>query len=63
MSWQFTPELAYIGPGAGFAFLGSFLTLIGGVLLRGLGVCGLAGVLQQGIAVRGASAGTKPVSE
>ena len=28
-----TPELAYIGPGAGFAFLGSFLTLLGGVLL------------------------------
>ncbi|MCU1235945.1 MAG: type phosphodiesterase/nucleotide pyrophosphatase [Candidatus Solibacter sp.] len=28
-----TPELAYIGPGAGFAFLGSFLTLLGGLLL------------------------------
>src|SRR5436190_19088552 len=27
------PSLAYIGPGAGFAFLGSFLTLIGGALL------------------------------
>jgi predicted AlkP superfamily phosphohydrolase/phosphomutase len=27
------PELAYIGPGAGFAFLGSFLTLLGGILL------------------------------
>src|SRR5947209_7659679 len=27
------PQLAYIGPGAGFAFLGSFLTLLGGVLL------------------------------
>src|SRR5215813_3154366 len=33
MSFHFTPELAYIGPGAGFAFLGSFLTLLGGVLL------------------------------
>ena len=30
---HFTPELAYIGPGAGFAFLGSFLTLLGGILL------------------------------
>ena len=30
---HFTPELAYIGPGAGFAFLGSFLTLFGGLLL------------------------------
>jgi predicted AlkP superfamily phosphohydrolase/phosphomutase len=28
-----SPVLAYIGPGAGFAFLGSFLTLIGGLLL------------------------------
>ncbi len=27
------PELAYIGPGAGFAFLGSFLSILGGVLL------------------------------
>ena len=26
-------DLAYIGPGAGFAFLGSFLTLLGGFLL------------------------------
>src|SRR5437764_294298 len=33
MMIHFTPELAYIGPGAGFAFLGSFLTLLGGVLL------------------------------
>ena len=33
MSLPFTPELAYIGPGAGFAFLGSFLTLLGGLLL------------------------------
>jgi predicted AlkP superfamily phosphohydrolase/phosphomutase len=33
MMFQVTPELAYIGPGAGFAFLGSFLTLLGGVLL------------------------------
>ncbi len=33
MTFQITPELAYIGPGAGFAFLGSFLTLLGGVLL------------------------------
>ena len=33
MSIHVTPELAYIGPGAGFAFLGSFLTLLGGVLL------------------------------
>src|SRR5207237_9524637 len=33
MSLHFTPELAYIGPGAGFAFLGSFLTLLGGLLL------------------------------
>jgi predicted AlkP superfamily phosphohydrolase/phosphomutase len=28
-----SPLLAYIGPGAGFAFLGSFLTLLGGLLL------------------------------
>src|SRR5476649_2895437 len=28
-----SPVLAYIGPGAGFAFLGSFLTLLGGLLL------------------------------
>jgi predicted AlkP superfamily phosphohydrolase/phosphomutase len=33
MMIHLTPELAYIGPGAGFAFLGSFLTLLGGVLL------------------------------
>jgi predicted AlkP superfamily phosphohydrolase/phosphomutase len=33
MTLPITPELAYIGPGAGFAFLGSFLTLLGGVLL------------------------------
>lgn len=33
MTIHVTPELAYIGPGAGFAFLGSFLTLLGGVLL------------------------------
>ena len=33
MMVHFAPELAYIGPGAGFAFLGSFLTLLGGVLL------------------------------
>jgi predicted AlkP superfamily phosphohydrolase/phosphomutase len=33
MMVHFTPELAYIGPGAGFAFLGSFLTLLGGLLL------------------------------
>lgn len=33
MMFHVTPELAYIGPGAGFAFLGSFLTLLGGVLL------------------------------
>jgi hypothetical protein len=33
MSLPFTPHLAYIGPGAGFAFLGSFLTLVGGLLL------------------------------
>ena len=26
-------SLAYIGPGAGFAFLGSFLTLLSGVLM------------------------------
>ena len=33
MSLPFAPHLAYIGPGAGFAFLGSFLTLLGGLLL------------------------------
>ena len=33
MSFHVPPELAYIGPGAGFAFLGSFLTLLGGLLL------------------------------
>src|SRR5262252_8431210 len=32
MNLPFSPHLAYIGPGAGFAFLGSFLTLLGGVL-------------------------------
>ena len=32
MSFPFQPELAYIGPGAGFAFLGSFLSILGGVL-------------------------------
>ena len=34
MSLPFTPHLAYIGPRAGFAFLGSFLTLIGGLSSR-----------------------------
>ena len=38
MMIDFTPELAYIGPGAGFAFLGSFLTLLGGLLLGLLSV-------------------------
>ena len=33
MSLPLHPELAYIGPGAGFAFLGSFLSILGGVLL------------------------------
>jgi hypothetical protein len=33
MSLHFAPEFAYIGPGAGFAFLGSFLTRLGGLLL------------------------------
>src|SRR3974390_2959102 len=33
MSLPLQPELAYIGPGAGFAFLGSFLSILGGVLL------------------------------
>jgi hypothetical protein len=33
MSSPFAPHLAYIGPGAGFAFLGSFLTLLGGLFL------------------------------
>src|SRR5947209_616212 len=33
MMLHITPEFAYIGPGAGFAFLGSFLTLLGGLLL------------------------------
>ena len=33
MNLPITPELAYIGPGAGFAFLGSFFTLLGGILL------------------------------
>jgi len=32
-SFPISPVLAYIGPGAGFAFLGSFLTLLGGLLL------------------------------
>ena len=38
MNLHFAPELAYIGPGAGFAFLGSFLTLLGGLLLGILSV-------------------------
>jgi predicted AlkP superfamily phosphohydrolase/phosphomutase len=33
MSLPFTPVLAYIGPGAGFAFVGSFLSLVVGFLL------------------------------
>jgi predicted AlkP superfamily phosphohydrolase/phosphomutase len=33
MMLHVTPVFAYIGPGAGFAFLGSFLTLLGGLLL------------------------------
>ena len=33
MSLPVTPYLAYIGPGAGFAFIGSFLTLLGGLIL------------------------------
>ena len=33
MSLPLSPELAYIGPGAGFAFLGSFVSILGGVLL------------------------------
>jgi predicted AlkP superfamily phosphohydrolase/phosphomutase len=33
MSFPLHPELAYIGPGAGFAFLGSFVSILGGVLL------------------------------
>jgi len=33
MNLPVIPELAYIGPGAGFAFLGSFLTLLGGLFL------------------------------
>src|SRR5664279_2865001 len=33
MSLPLHPELAYIGPGAGFAFLGSFVSILGGVLL------------------------------
>jgi predicted AlkP superfamily phosphohydrolase/phosphomutase len=33
MTFPVSPLLAYIGPGAGFAFLGSFLTLLGGLLL------------------------------
>jgi len=32
-STHHTVDLAYIGPGAGFAFLGSFLTLLGGFFL------------------------------
>ena len=32
-----TPGLAYIGPGAGFAFIGSFLTLLSG-LIMGVGL-------------------------
>ena len=38
MSLPFHPELAYIGPGAGFAFLGSFVSILGGVLLGLIGV-------------------------
>ena len=30
---QQAPQIAYVGPGAGFAFLGSFLTLLAGLLL------------------------------
>ena len=33
MSLHFTPVLAYVGPGAGFAFIGSFLSLLAGFLL------------------------------
>ena len=33
MSFPLDPVLAYIGPGAGFAFLGSFVSILGGVLL------------------------------
>jgi predicted AlkP superfamily phosphohydrolase/phosphomutase len=33
MIFPFQPELAYIGPGAGFAFLGSFVSILGGMLL------------------------------
>ena len=33
MNFPLDPVLAYIGPGAGFAFLGSFLSILGGVLL------------------------------
>ncbi len=33
MMLPITPELAYIGPGAGFAVIGSFLTLLAGILL------------------------------
>ncbi|MEO8597380.1 MAG: alkaline phosphatase family protein [Candidatus Solibacter sp.] len=33
MSFPFHPEIAYIGPGAGFAFLGSFVSILSGVLL------------------------------
>jgi predicted AlkP superfamily phosphohydrolase/phosphomutase len=33
MSLPLHPELAYIGPGAGFAFLGSFVSILGGVIL------------------------------
>ena len=33
MSFHFAPVLAYVGPGAGFAFIGSFLSLLAGFLL------------------------------
>ncbi len=33
MNPPITPVLAYIGPGAGFAVIGSFLTLLAGILL------------------------------
>ena len=38
MSLPITPVLAYIGPGAGFAFIGSFLTLLAGFLLGAVSV-------------------------
>ena len=33
MNFPITPELAYIRPGAGFAFIGSFLSLLFGIVL------------------------------